>query len=411
MHLYDLPLIFVLIGLVLYAVLAGADFGAGLWQLLSGRGDIGARVRDHAHHAIGPVWEANHVWLVFVLTVVWTSYPTAFGSIASTLSIPLFIAAIGIVLRGAAYALRSAGTTARELRAIDMLFSLSSIVTPFALGTAIGAIAARRVPVGNAAGPAFSSWTGGTSILVGALAVVTGGYLAAVYLSADAARLGDSELEGQFRVRALASGLVSGAIALVGLALLRSDAKPLYHSLLHTGAMAAVIISALAGAATLLLVWRRAYEPARISAALAVAAIIGGWAAAQSPVFLPGLSVQHAAAPHDTLVLVVVAVIAGGAILFPSLALLFGLMLRGRFDHASTATDRSPTPGRLLGASAPGLLTRGAGAALVVGIGCLTFADADWAHAVGVVCLIGFVMLGFLALLPAQLAALSSQED
>src|SRR2546421_2860692 len=133
MHLYEIPLLFALIGLVLYAILGGADFGAGMWQLTAGEGEHADRVRDHAHHALGPVWEANHVWLVFVLTVVWTAYPTAFGSIASTLSIPLFIAAVGIILRGATYALRSATSTRLELRAIDTVFSLSSILTPFAL--------------------------------------------------------------------------------------------------------------------------------------------------------------------------------------------------------------------------------------------------------------------------------------
>jgi cytochrome d ubiquinol oxidase subunit II len=101
-HLYELPLLFALIGLAFYTVLAGADFGAGWWQLTAGKGPDAASIRDHAHHAMGPVWEANHVWLIFVLTVVWTAYPSAFGSIASTLTIPLFIAAVGIIFRGTA---------------------------------------------------------------------------------------------------------------------------------------------------------------------------------------------------------------------------------------------------------------------------------------------------------------------
>ena len=126
MHLYDLPLLFALIGLAFYTVLAGADFGAGWWQLTAGKGPDAASIRDHAHHAMGPVWEANHVWLIFVLTVVWTAYPGAFGSIASTLSIPLFIAAVGIIFRGTAYALRAGASTMRELSAIDTAFALSS---------------------------------------------------------------------------------------------------------------------------------------------------------------------------------------------------------------------------------------------------------------------------------------------
>src|SRR6266511_1784950 len=178
---------------VVYRVMrtSQACFGAGFWQLTAGKGPHAASIRDHAHHAMAPVWEANHVWLVFVLTVVWTAYPTAFGSIASTLSIPLFIAALGIILRGATYALRAGTSTPGELRLIDTVFSLSSILTPFALGAAVGGIASRRVPVGNAAGDQFSSWLNPTSLLIGVLAVATAAYMAAVFLCGDAARLGE----------------------------------------------------------------------------------------------------------------------------------------------------------------------------------------------------------------------------
>src|SRR5438270_5322809 len=125
-----LPLVFVLIGLALYTVLGGADFGAGFWQLFAGRGAQAERVREHAHHSMAPVWEANHVWLIFVLTVFWTAYPKAFGSIASTLAVPLFIAALGIIFRGAAYAFRAGAGSDREAGVIDTIFSLSSILTP-----------------------------------------------------------------------------------------------------------------------------------------------------------------------------------------------------------------------------------------------------------------------------------------
>jgi cytochrome d ubiquinol oxidase subunit II len=137
-----LPLVFVLIGLVLYTVLAGADFGAGMWQLMSGGGKRGERIRDHCHHSMGPVWEANHVWLIFVLTVTWTAYPVFFGSVASTLAVALFIAALGIILRGASYALRSGAARTRELVTIDGMFAVASLITPFALGAAAGGIAA-----------------------------------------------------------------------------------------------------------------------------------------------------------------------------------------------------------------------------------------------------------------------------
>jgi len=178
--LQALPLVFVLAGLALYTVLGGADLGAGFWQLGARRTPDGERVREYAHHAMAPVCEANHVWLIFVLTVFWTAYPTAFGSIASTLAVPLFLALIGLVFRGAAYALRAGATTPGAAGRIDTIFSLSSILVPFFLGTAIGAIATDRVPVGNAAGDLWSSWLNATSILIGVLAVATSAHLAAV---------------------------------------------------------------------------------------------------------------------------------------------------------------------------------------------------------------------------------------
>jgi cytochrome d ubiquinol oxidase subunit II len=401
--LYELPLLFALIGLAFYAVLAGADFGAGWWQLTAGKGPDAGSIRDHAHRAMGPVWEANHVWLIFVITVVWTAYPSAFGSIASTLSIPLFIAAVGIIFRGTAYALRSGASRARELRAIDTAFSLSSILTPFALGTVVGGIASRRVPVGNAAGDQFSSWLNPTSLLIGILAVATAAYLAAIFLCADAARLGETTLERKFRARAIAAGVVSGAIALAGLPVLRWDAEPLYHRLVEGRGVIGLLASIVAGCATLALVWWKRYEASRYTGAVAVAAIIAGWALAQSPVFLEGLTVRQAAAGRDTLVAVTVAVLAGAAILFPSLALLFRLVLGGDLGRGESAATQ-PAPVRsLLDALAPGLLPRLAIAFLAAGVGFLTIADAAWAHTIGAVCLFAFVVTGFPAALPPDL--------
>ncbi|MGZ4271241.1 MAG: cytochrome d ubiquinol oxidase subunit II [Solirubrobacteraceae bacterium] len=404
MDLRDVPLLFVLAGLVFYVVLAGPDFGAGIWQLTARRDERGDRLRDLAHEAMAPVWEANHVWLIFVLTVLWTSYPVAFGSIASTLAVALFLAGLGIVVRGAAYALRSGTAGPAEQRSVDTASALSSLLAPFALGAALGGIVSGRVPVGNAAGSLATSWLNPTSLLTGTLAVVTSAYLAAVFLCADAVRLEREDLVARMRRRALGAGLVAGALAVGGIFVLREDAYPIYHGLVHGAGLPALLASVAAGLGTLALVALRRFEPARYGAAAAVAAIVVGWALVQQPELLPGLTIHEAAAPHATLVAVVIAVLAGGAIVFPSLVLLFRLTLGGTLRGTGAAHAR-PAPGAraLLAASRQGLLARGAGACLIAGFGLLTVLDAGWAHALGVLALFGFIVLGFLALLPAEL--------
>ena len=406
MLLIDLPLILALAGLALYTVLAGADFGAGMWQLTAGEGAGAERIRNHAHESMAPVWEANHVWLVFVLTVMWTAYPSAFGSIASTLSIPLFIAAIGIIFRGATYALRSGTSTPREVRAVDTAFAISSVLTPFALGAAVGGIASLRVPLGNAAGNLVTSWLNPTSILIGALAVAASAYLAAVYLSADAVRLGEPELVRALRARALIAGVLAAMIAVAGLIVLHSDAHRLYHRLVDGPGLPALIVSIVAGVVALGLVWQGRFELARYMAAVAVASVIAGWARAQQPLMLVDLTIRQAAAPHDTLVVVVIAVLGGGVILFPSLGLLFALLLRGGFDpgEAGAGVATAPAPKAVIASSAAGLAGRVAVACLIAGIGLLTVAEAGWAHAIGVVSLLAFVVAGFVAVRPAELA-------
>jgi cytochrome d ubiquinol oxidase subunit II len=392
LDLAEIPLLLMLLGLVAYAVLGGADFGAGAWQLAGGSGERDKEIREHAHHAMGPVWETNHVWLIFVLVVCWTAYPEAFGSIMSTLCIPLFIAGIGIILRGTAYALRSGTASMREQRRVEVAVAVSSILTPFALGAVVGGIASLRVPVGNAEGDLVTSWLNPTSILIGVLAVVTAAYLAAVYLAADAVRLGRADLADAFRVRALITAVVAGTVAVGGLAVVHHDAKQLWDGLTSGGGLAAAIVSVVAGIATLALVWVSRFEAARLSASVAVAAIVAGWALAQSPLLLKGLTVEDAAAGRSVLIAVIVAVGLGAVLLLPSLALLFGLLLRGRFDappvEDSGETGPAPRFRPALGAVA--------GGALAVGSVFLFFFDSGWAHAIGVISLFVFLGVGFL---------------
>jgi cytochrome d ubiquinol oxidase subunit II len=399
-----LPLIFILGGVILYVVLGGADFGAGACRLFAGRGQMGDRIRDHAHNSMGPVWEANHVWLIFVLTVTWTAYPRVFGSVASTLALPLFIAGLGIVVRGASYALRSAAQTESELRRVDYAFGVVSLLTPFMFGAAAGALAAERVPLGNAAGGLFSSWTGPVSILVGALSVTFSAYLAAVFLAADAVRHHEPDLEAAMKRRALLAGAVAGALAVVGLIVIHADAHGLYAGLVHGTGLAFLIVSVLFGLTTVGLVWFERFEWARYSSAAAVACVVAGWAAARWPELLPGVSISQAAASHDTLICVVCAVVGGGVLLFPSLGLLFTLTLRGQLNsHDLEGADETASGRRAALDLSRAPLVRGgprlAGALLLIGVGMLNGADAPWCHIVGVVSLLGFLLTGFLTVM------------
>jgi cytochrome d ubiquinol oxidase subunit II len=402
MDLAEVPVALMLIGLAAYAVLGGADFGAGFWQLAGGSGPRDRELREHAHHAMGPVWEANHVWLIFVLVVCWTAYPVAFGSIASTLAVALLIAGIGIILRGTAYALRSGAADFREQRRIELTLAASSILTPFAFGALVGGIASGRVPVGNAEGDLFTSWLNETSIALGVLAVATSAYLAAVYLAADAVRLNRPELEFAFRRRALGSAVAAGVAAVAGLAIIRDDAPPIWDGLTSGAGLVAVIVSLIAGLATIVLVLGRRYGPARVTAATAVAAVIAGWGLAQRPQFLPGLTIQQAAASRSVLVATIVALGLGALILLPSLGLLYSLLLRGRFDEAAPARGA----GRAR-AAAPrsGFLLPAAGACLVVGVLATVTVTSAWGRVVGIPLLLAFVALGFVALATAMIAS------
>ena len=329
--------------LVAYAVLAGADYGTGFWDLTAGGARRGGRVRGLVIASMSPVWEANHVWLPFLLVVLWTAFPPFYSSVMSSLWIPVLIATSGIIFRGTAFALRGHATTVGEARALGALFALSSVLTPFALGAVIGAVATGRVPVGNARAEPFGSWLTPTSLALGVLAVAAGAHLAAVFLAADARRRSIDDLADGLRLRALASGAVAGAIALVTLLIVRSDFRPLFDGLTSGLGLACVLASALFGVVTLALVVRGAYEIARYAAAAAVAFVIAGWVAAQSPDLIPGhLTLSAAAAGDATLKALLISLAAGAVVLIPSLILLYRLFLRG-----VVATEYQPLDERL----------------------------------------------------------------
>jgi cytochrome d ubiquinol oxidase subunit II len=322
--LANVVLVFLWLGITAYVLLAGADLGAGFWDLVAGSSPRGAAQRRRIIASIGPVWEANHVWLIFALVVVWTGFPTVFAAIASTLYIPMTAVAFGVILRGSSFAFRGAVPGSKTQQVFGLAFAGSSIVTPFFLGTIAGAIASGRVPSGIAAGDVIGSWVNPTSALAGVLAVEVCAYLAAVYLTADARRNHEHDVAEAFRARALVTGLVTGATALAGIAVLHADAPRLFNGLTGRG-LPLILASAVFGIVSLALLVRRRYVAVRVTAALAVVAVLWGWAVGQYPDILIGSTVSSAAAPNETLLVLVVSLSIGSAILIPSLLLLFTL--------------------------------------------------------------------------------------
>jgi cytochrome d ubiquinol oxidase subunit II len=328
MTLAEVVLGIMFVGLIAYALFAGADFGAGIWDLLAGGTQGGARQRAVIEHAIGPVWEANHVWLIFVLVVLWTGFPAGFTPVASTLYAPLTIAAFGMIARGVAFAFRKSITTLPMRRLLGAAFAVSSLVTPYFLGAVVGGVASGRVPPGIAAGDVITSWVNPTSILGGVLAILVCAYLAAVFLCADALREGEPDIAEGFRIRALGTAAVTGVAGLAGLFVLRADAPVLAEGLFGR-ALPVIIVSVLAGMASIVLLVVRRYAQARLTSSLAVATILLGWAAAQYPYILPPqLTIDDAAAGQATLVATLVSLILGSILLVPSLIYLYRLFQR-----------------------------------------------------------------------------------
>ncbi len=310
------------IGATLYALFGGADFGGGFWDLVAGDAERGKRPRAMIQGSITPVWEANHVWLIFVLVVLWTAFPEAFGAIMSTLYVPIALAALGIVLRGAGFAFRKSVDTLSQQRALGATFAISSVMTPFFMGTVVGAIAAGNVPVeGN--GDAFSSWLQPLPLLTGALFVASGAYLAAIFLISDSRGAGDEELEAYFARRAIWAALGAGVFAAAGIFALHSEARYVYDGLTSDG-LPLVVISAGCGLAVMALLLRGARRGLRPLAALAVAAVIWGWGVAQFPYLLPtSLDISTGAAPDPTLVSVFIVFGAAVVLVLPALGLLY----------------------------------------------------------------------------------------
>ena len=312
------------IGLIAYAVLGGADFGSGFFDLTAGSARKGAELRTLVDHSIGPVWEANHVWLIYVLVIWWTAFPESFAAATTTLVLPLLLALLGIVLRGASFAFRKFAATLGQARLFGAIFATSSILTPFFLGTVAGGIASGRVPL-DGTGDRWSSWLNPTSLLGGVIAVGMCAFLAGTFLVADAQRGGHTSLAAQLRTSSLVVGAVTGAVVFGALFPVLEDAPTLSDGL--TGKAAPLlVISATAGAATLGLLWTRRYDLARFTAVAAVAAVVSGWGVGQYPwLLVDEITIAEAAGSPATLRALLIAVGLAGVVVIPPLGYLFRL--------------------------------------------------------------------------------------
>ncbi|KAE8764435.1 cytochrome d ubiquinol oxidase subunit II [Georgenia thermotolerans] len=341
MTLADVALAVLWLAVVAYLLFGGADFGAGTWDLLAGRGERGRPVRELIEHIIGPVWEANHVWLIFAIVMAWTAFPLAFASAAATLIIPLTLVAVGIIFRGSAFVFRKSVPAGRLEELFGVLFAASSVLTPFFLGAVAGALASGHVPYGTV-GDVVGSWLTPASLFSGVMAVLVCAYLAAVYLTGDARRTGEHALAEYFRTRALVSGIVTGVVAVTGLVVIARYAGGLFIGLVGV-ALPFAVASAAAGAASLVLLALRRYGAVRLTAAAAVALVLVAWAAAQYPHLLQAnVTVQQAAATDAVLGAVLVSLAVGAVLLVPSLVWLYSMFQReSRRQGADVGTGPS----------------------------------------------------------------------
>ena len=320
-----------------YVLTGGADFGGGVWDLLA----MGAR-RDAQRaliaHQIGPIWEANHVWLIFVVVILFTAFPAAFATLSVVLHIPLTVMLVGIVLRGSSFVFRSYGARDHATqRRWGRVFAVASTVTPVVLGMIVGAVASGAVGEAAAALPRASSvidgappsfvsifvapWLSLFTLAMGALALAMFALLAAVYLAVAA---GDRELREDFRRRGLAAAAGMFVAASGGLVIAQFGPAHVVDSLLARSALAFQAATATAALTAIWALWTRRWAIARLAAAAQVSLILWGWVIVQYPfVIPPSVTLRGAAAPRATLLLLLYAILAGSVILLPALAYLY----------------------------------------------------------------------------------------
>jgi cytochrome d ubiquinol oxidase subunit II len=322
-----------LLTITAYSVAGGVDYGAGIWDMLAGRGPAAVRARQLIDHAMAPVWEANNVWLVLAIVICWAGFPLLFQSVFASLY-PLFsLALLALILRGAFFAFRHVQSGPRAQRLTGVVFGISSLLAPFFFAAALGAIASGRVAVGAPQVSVWQACVNPASISFGLVSLAATAFIGASFLVGDARRFGQADMVDYFRRRALISTAVLIVIGTVALAVIGLENRPLLNAML-TGlgtpfAAAAVIVTPVVG----FLLWRRIFRWYRTLSVVVVGSLVFAWGFGQSPYLLPGqLTITQSAAPLGTEVLLSVVTLLVVVLVLPSLALLVYLDQRGELE-------------------------------------------------------------------------------
>ena len=331
----DFLLIIMLTALTLYAVLGGADFGAGVWEFTTAL-QATDRERQHIYKAIGPVWEANHVWLIFVLVILMNGFPPAFAALGRALWLPLLLALCGIVFRGSAYIFRSYGQGPRgELAVWEAIFAIASTATPLFLGSAAGSIASGKLTIpdeGTSAAGFVVGWISPMTVFTGFYSVGMCAYLAAVFLTREAQHVRDDHLTTIWRQRSLSTGLWMGLLSVGGLVMVAIEAPSLAEGFMTQG-WPLVVVSLICGIGSLVEIWRLNCTRAVIASSGAVTAVIWGWGISQYPTIIPpGITVSQARAPDNVLWMMLAVISLGAIFLLPALGYLFVLFKHQQSD-------------------------------------------------------------------------------
>ncbi|MEU4067565.1 cytochrome d ubiquinol oxidase subunit II [Streptomyces wedmorensis] len=335
----DLIAVVLLLAVAAYACGGGTDYGAGFWDLTAGGTERGRRPRWLVDHAMAPVWEVNNVWLIFVLVIMWTGFPILFQTVFSAMWLPLALAAMGLVLRGAGFAFRKPSRRLAGRRLYGAVFAVASVVTPFFLGAAVGGVASGRVAPGTAA--SADAWSNPTSIMFGLVAIATTAFLGAVFLTGDARRFDAPDLVGYFRWRALSTLGALTVLSVITGFVTHEDSPYVWHGLTHGLGLLFVVVAGVAALATAWLLLRTPGTWVRVTAVGVVASAVIAWGMAQRPYLVPtSLTVADAAGAPATLTWLAVVTLVALVLVVPAVVFLYWLDTHKELEELTDAELR-----------------------------------------------------------------------